>query len=204
MTRLRPRRPLTLRPSDLCVRAAPRTVDRLASFTPLCPLPKLFRLTRNGRLMEDLFEGSTINTPPMLCLEDYLSARAFIDSVGGLEGTIARSDANAKVIAAWVARTPWVFVARAPETRSSTSACLKIIDPDVLALPKSVRPDVPRRIAALLDAENVARTSRPTAWRRPACASGPAPTVEQSDVEALMPLLDWAFAQVKQSLAIAA
>src|SRR6476646_154179 len=110
--------------------------------------PAMTRL-RPRRLLEDLFEGSTINTPSMLCLEDYLSALPFIDSVGGLEGTIARSDAHAKVIAAGVARTPGGdFVARAPETRSSTSACLKSIDPDVRALPKSVRPDVPRRIAA--------------------------------------------------------
>src|SRR6476660_6932723 len=87
------------------------------------PRLMLVNSRRNGRLMEDLFEGSTINTPSMLCLEDYLSALAFVDSVGGLEGTIARSDANAKVIADWVARTPWVdFVARVPETRSNTSA----------------------------------------------------------------------------------
>ena len=184
---------------------SPRAVERLESYTPSWPLPKLFRLTRNGRLMEELFEGSTINTPSMLCLEDYLSALAFVDSVGGLEGTIARSDANAKVIANWVARTPWVdFVARVPETRSNSSVCLKLIDPDVLALPDSVRADVPRRIAALLDAENVAKDIASHRLAPPGLRIWTAATIEQSDVEALMPWLDWAFAQVKQALVIAA
>ena len=184
---------------------SPRAVDWLDSFMPPWPLPKLFRLTRNGRLMEELFEGSTINTPSMLCLEDYLSALAFVESVGGLEGTIARSNANAKVIADWVARMPWIeFVARVPETRSNTSACLKVINPDVLALPESVRSDVPRRIAALLDAENVAKDIASYRLAPPGLRIWTGATVEQSDVEALMPWLDWAFAQVKQSLAIAA
>jgi phosphoserine aminotransferase len=184
---------------------SPRAVERLESYTPPWPLPKLFRLTRNGSLMEDLFEGSTINTPSMLCVEDYLSALAFVDSVGGLEGTIARSDANAKAIADWVARTPWVdFVARVPEARSNTSACLKVIDADVLALPESVRADVPRRIAALLDVETVAKDIASYRLAPPSLRIWTGATVEQSDVEALMPWLDWAFAQVKQSLAIAA
>jgi phosphoserine aminotransferase len=184
---------------------SPRAVERLESYTPPWPLPKLFRLTRNGRLIEDLFEGSTINTPSMLCLEDYLDALAFVESVGGVEGTIARSDANAKLITDWVERTAWVdFVAKILETRSNTSVCLKVVDPDVLALPESVCADVPRRIAALLDTENVAMDIGSYRLAPPGLRIWCGATVERSDVEALLPWLDWAFAQVKQSLAIAA
>jgi phosphoserine aminotransferase len=184
---------------------SPRAVERLESYIPPWPLPKLFRLTRNGKLMEDLFEGSTINTPSMLCLEDYLDALAFAESVGGVEGTIARSDANAEVIAAWVARTPWAdFVAKVPETRSNTSVCLKVVDADVLALPESVRADVPRRIAALLDAEDVAKDIGAYRHAPAGLRIWTGATVERSDVEALMPWLDWAFAEVMQTLAKAA
>src|SRR4029079_11997635 len=137
---------------------SPRAVERLETYTPPWPLPKLFRLTWNGRLMEDLFEGSTINTPSMLCLEDYLDALSFVDSVGGLDGMIARADSNANAIAAWVARTPWIeFVAYVPATRSNTSVCLKIVDTAVLALPERLRHEFPHRMAALLDEENVAK-----------------------------------------------
>jgi len=184
---------------------SPRAVERLESYAPPWPLPKLFRLTRNDKLMEDLFEGSTINTPSMLCLEDHLDALGFVESVGGVGGTIARSDANAKVIADWVGRTPWIdFVARAPATRSNTSVCLKLIDPDVLALPESLRADFPRRIAALLDAEDVAKDIASYRHAPPGLRIWTGATVERSDVEALMPWLDWAFAQVKQSFAKAA
>ena len=108
--------------------------------------------------MEELFQGSTINTPSMLCLEDYLDALGFVERAGGLAATIARSDANAKVIADWVARTPWVdFLARVPNTRSNTSVCLKLVDAQVLALPEEVTGEFPRAMAALLDAENVAK-----------------------------------------------
>jgi phosphoserine aminotransferase len=184
---------------------SPRAVERLESYIPPWPLPKLFRLTRNGKLMQDLFEGATINTPSMLCLEDYLDALAFVQSVGGVEGTIARSDANAQVIAGWVARTSWVdFVAKKPETRSNTSVCLKIVDADVMALPDSVRTDVPRRITALLDAEDVAKDIGAYRHAPPGLRIWTGATVEQSDVEALMPWLDWAFAEVMQTLAKAA
>ena len=115
---------------------SPRAIERLESYTPPWPLPKLFRMTRDGKLDAALFKGSTINTPSMLCLQDYLDALDWVESVGGVEGTIARSNANASVIADWVARTPWVdFLARVPETRSNTSPCLKIVDPEVAALP---------------------------------------------------------------------
>jgi phosphoserine aminotransferase len=184
---------------------SPRAVERLETYTPSWPLPKLFRLTKNGKLMEDLFAGATINTPSMLCLEDYLDALQFVAGVGGVEGTIARSDANAKVIADWVAGTPWVdFVAPVPETRSNTSICLKVVDADVVKLPEPLRSEFPRLLAALLDQEDVAKDiasyrSAPAGLRIWTGA-----TVERSDVEALMPWLDWAFVEVKQSLAKAA
>ena len=127
---------------------SPSAIERLESYAPPWPLPKLFRMTLDGRLNEALFEGSTINTPSMLCLEDYLDALAWVESIGGVKGTIARSNANAAVVADWVARTPWVdFLAKAPETRSNTSMCLTIVDPEVLALPPEPRDGFAKRIA---------------------------------------------------------
>jgi phosphoserine aminotransferase len=176
---------------------SPRAIERLESYTPPWPLPKLFRLTRDGKLMDELFQGSTINTPSMLCLEDYLDALGFVERVGGLTGTIARADANAKTIANWVERTPWVdFMAHVPETRSNTSVCLRIVDKDVLALPPELQAQVPRRIAALLDAENVAKDIASYRDAPPGLRVWTGATVERSDVEALLPWLDWAFGVV--------
>ncbi|MGH6865603.1 MAG: phosphoserine transaminase [Methyloceanibacter sp.] len=181
---------------------SPRAVERLESYTPPWPLPKLFRMTRDGKLMTELFEGSTINTPSMLCLEDYLDALRFVESVGGIEGTIARSDANAGAVAAWVADTPWVeFLARVPESRSNTSVCLKIVDVEIAALPPVMRDGFPRRIAARLDVENVAKDIAAYRDAPPGLRIWTGATVETSDVEALMPWLDWAFAHEKQALA---
>jgi len=183
---------------------SPRAIARLESYTPPWPLPKLFRLTRDGKVMSELFEGSTINTPSMLCLEDYLDALDFVESVGGMEGTIARSDANAAVIAAFVAKTPWVdFLARVPETRSNTSACLRIVDPEVLALPATLRDEFPRRMAALLDRENVAKDIGSYRHAPAGLRIWTGATVEAGDVAALMPWLDYAFAHEKQALATA-
>jgi len=184
---------------------SPRAVARLESYTPPWPLPKLFRLTRDGKLMRELFEGSTINTPSMLCLQDYLDALDWVESVGGVEGMIARSDANAAVVADWVARTAWVdFLARVPETRSNTSPCLKIVDPEVAALPPDMRDAFPGRIAALLDVENVAKDIASHRAAPPGLRIWTGATVERSDLKALLPWLDWAFAQEKQALAKAA
>jgi phosphoserine aminotransferase len=184
---------------------SPRAVERLETYTPPWPLPKLFRMTERGRLKEGLFAGSTINTPSMLCLEDYLGALDWIGSVGGLEGTIARSDANAAVLSSWVERTAWVdFLARAPETRSNTSVCLKIVDPDLAALPPEKRDAVPAAMAALLDAEDAAKDIASHRAAPPGLRIWTGATVERSDVEALLPWLDWAFAEVKRALAGAA
>src|SRR5580698_1637686 len=114
---------------------SPRAVERLESYKPAWPMPKLFRMTKGGKLTEGFFEGETINTPSMLCVEDYLDALQWAKSLGGRNGLFARADANAKAIADWVERTPWIdFLARAPETRSNTSVCLKVVDPSVAAL----------------------------------------------------------------------
>ena len=184
---------------------SPRAVERLESYTPPWPLPKLFRMTKNGKLDRALFEGSTINTPSMLCLEDYLDALSWVERVGGLYGTIARSDANAAVITDWVKRTSWVdFLARLPETRSNTSVCLKLVDPEVLALPPKLRDEFPKRMAALLDAENVAKDIDAYRHAPPGLRIWTGATVEKSDLGALTPWLEWAFAREKQKLAKAA
>jgi phosphoserine aminotransferase len=184
---------------------SPRAIARLESYSPPWPLPKLFRMTKNGKFIEGLFEGSTINTPSMLCVQDYLDALAWVEAVGGVIGTIARSDANAAVIANWVAQTAWVdFVARVPETRSNTSVCLKIVDKGVLALPADLPAEVPRRIAQLLDEEDVAKDIGAHRAAPPGLRIWTGATVERSDVEALMPWLDWAFAEAKRSIAKAA
>ncbi len=184
---------------------SPRAVERLESYTPAWPLPKLFRMTRGGKLNRELFEGSTINTPSMLCLQDYLDALDWVESVGGVAGTMARSDANAKVIADWVARTAWVdFLAQAPETRSNTSPCLTIVDPEVAALPPDIRDAFPARIAALLDAEGVAKDIAAHRSSPPGLRIWTGATVEKSDLEALLPWLDWAFAEAKLALVKAA
>lgn len=181
---------------------SPRAIDRLESYAPPWPLPKLFRLTHNGKLMTELFEGGTINTPSMLCLEDYMDALRFVESVGGLEHTIARSDANAAVIADWVAKTPWVdFLAQEPATRSNTSVCLKVVDPGIVALPPQLRDGFPQAIADRLSEEDVAKDIAAYRHAPPGLRIWTGAMVEKADVEALMPWLDWAFAQEKQAVA---
>jgi phosphoserine aminotransferase len=179
---------------------SPRAVERLESYTPPWPLPKLFRLTRDGKLLEEIFEGSTINTPSMLCVEDYLDALSFAESVGGLEGMIARCDGNAKVIADWVGRTPWVeFLADAPETRSNTSICLKIAEAELATLPGDAREALPRQMAELLDAEDVAKDIGAYRHAPPGLRIWTGATIERSDLEALTPWLDWAHAEVRRT-----
>ncbi len=179
---------------------SPRAVERLESYTPAWPLPKIFRMTKGGKLIEGIFTGATINTPSMLCVEDYLDALTWAKDLGGLDGLVSRADANFAVIEAWVARTPWAdFLAKAPETRSNTSVCLTINDPaitDQAAFSKAM--------VAKLDAEGVAYDigayrDAPAGLRIWAGA-----TVEAADLEALMPWLDWAFSATKAELAAAA
>ena len=184
---------------------SPRAIARLETYTPPWPLPKLFRLTKNGTVMEAVFEGETINTPSLLCIEDYLAALSFAESVGGLDGTIARADANAKILADWVAQTAWVeFLAVDPATRSNTSICLKVVDPAVNALSADGQAAFAKRIAKRLEVEGVAYDIASYRSAPPGLRIWTGATVERSDVEALLPWLDWAFAYEKEALAGAA
>jgi phosphoserine aminotransferase len=184
---------------------SPRAVARLESYTPPWPLPKLFRMTKGGKLNEGIFVGETINTPSMLCVEDYLDALNWAKSVGGLAGMRGRADANFKVLADWAERTPWVdFFAEDPATRSNTSVCLKVVDPDVTRLDLAAREAFVRAVAARLDKEGVAydiafHRDAPPHFRIWAGA-----TIEASDLVALTDWLDWGYAVEKMNLAKAA
>jgi phosphoserine aminotransferase len=184
---------------------SPRAVARLESYVPPRPLPKIFRLTSGGKLIKGVFEGETINTPSMLCVEDYLDALAWAERVGGLAGLLARADANAQVLYDWTARTPWIEnLAVDPATRSNTSVCLKLADPAVAHLSPDAQKDLVKAIAGRLEKEGVAMD---IANHRDAPASfriWTGATVERSDVEALTPWLDWAYASEKARLAAAA
>ena len=178
----------------------PRAVERLESYVPPWPLPKVFRLTKGGKLARGIFRGSTINTPSLLCVEDYLDALAWAEELGGLAALHARADANLAAVAEWVARTPWVdFLARAPATRSNTSVCLRIVDPVFARLDAERRPKVPKDIAALLDEEGVAHDVGSYRDAPPGLRIWCGATVERCDVEALLPWLDWAYGQAMQT-----
>jgi phosphoserine aminotransferase len=184
---------------------SPRAVERLERHVPSWPLPKVFRLTKAGKLNQGIFEGETINTPSMLCVEDYLDALNWAKSIGGLKALIARADANAKVITDWVKSAPWIeFLAKDPAVRSNTSVCLKVVDPHVTKLPAEAQAAFVKAIAAALEKEGVAddidaHRDAP-AGLRIWCGS----TVERADLEALTAWLDWAFANSKDALARAA
>ncbi len=176
---------------------SPRAVARLESYTPAWPMPKLFRMVSKGKLSKDIFEGATINTPSMLCVEDYLDALKWASSIGGLEGLIGRADANTGVIAAWVAKTPWVdFLAEVPATRSNTSVCLKIVDPRVTGLPAEEQAAFAKALSDLLDKEGVGLDAGSYRDAPPGLRLWCGGAVEASDVDALTPWLDWAFATV--------
>lgn len=184
---------------------SPRAVARLESYTPPWPLPKIFRLTKSGTLIEGIFQGETINTPSMLCVEDYLDALRWAKAAGGLPVLRARADANAGVIAEWVARTNWVdFLANEPTLRSNTSVCLKFADPAVSRLSRDGQTAFAKTIAAALEEEGVAYDIAAYRDAPPGLRIWCGSTVEQSDIEALTPWLDWAYAKAKDGLARAA
>jgi phosphoserine aminotransferase len=184
---------------------SPRAVERLESYVPPRPLPKIFRLTKGGKLNQGIFEGETINTPSMLCVEDYLDTLAWAKSIGGLEALIARADANAKVIADWVVATPWIeFLARDPALRSNTSVCLKVVDPSVAKLAPDAQAAFVKGIAATLEKEAVAYDIAAYRDAPPGLRIWCGSTVERADVEALTLWLDWAFAKSKDALPKAA
>ncbi|MDA4847889.1 phosphoserine transaminase [Hoeflea poritis] len=173
---------------------SPRAVERLETYTPPWPLPKIFRMTKGGRLIEGIFEGATINTPSMLCVEDYLDALGWAEQIGGLPALLQRADENAGVVADFVARTAWIdFLAERPETRSNTSVCLTIVDPRFKALSEDRQAAFAKELVAVVEAEGVALDIGAYRDAPAGLRIWTGATVEKSDLEALMPWLDWAF-----------
>lgn len=180
----------------------PRAVARLESYTPSWPLPKLFRMTKNSKLIEGVFVGETINTPSMLAVEDALDALVWAESVGGAAGLVARCRANAAAIEAWVEASPWIgFLAEDPQTRSRTSVCLKVVDPAFTALPGDAQAAAAKRLASLLESEKVAYDIGAYRDAPPGLRIWAGATVETADLKALFSWLDWAYAVVKSEIA---
>ncbi len=176
----------------------PRAVERLESHRPPWPLPKLFRLTRAGKLNEGIFRGETINTPSMLCVEDALDALRWAESIGGLEAMVARADANLAAVADWVARTGWVdFLCADPALRSSTSVCLSIVDPWFAGQPEDRQRATAARLARLVADEGAAQDINGYRAAPPGLRLWAGPTVERGDLEALFPWLDWAWRRLR-------
>jgi len=183
----------------------PRAVERLETYTPPWPLPKIFRLTKGGKLIQGIFEGETINTPSLLCVEDYIEALRWAKAEGGLEGLIARADRNSKALSDWVERTPWAdFLPKDPRIRSNTSICLEIVDPAVTALPPEGQASFAKSIASLLEKEHIAYDIGSYRDAPPGLRVWCGATVETSDIEALTLWLDFAFASAKADLVKAA
>ncbi len=180
---------------------SPRAVERLESYAPPWPLPKIFRLTKGGKLIEGIFKGATINTPSMLCVEDYIDALNWADDLGGVDALIARADANTKVIADWVENTPWIdFLCAGAAIRSNTSVCLKFADPDIAAMSTEDQAAFAKKMVALLDSEAAGFDLGAYRDAPPGLRIWCGSTIEASDLEALTPWLDWAFAQAKSEL----
>ncbi|MFN3547958.1 MAG: phosphoserine transaminase [Mesorhizobium sp.] len=184
---------------------SPRAVERLESYKPAWPLPKIFRLTSGGKLIEGIFKGETINTPSMLCVEDYIDALEWAKSVGGLDGLVARADANFAVLDRFVSASSWLgHLAVDPSTRSNTSVCLSIVDPDIVALDGDAQAVFAKNLAALLEKEGAAYDIGAYRDAPPGLRIWAGATVETTDLEALLPWLDWAFATQKAALKAAA
>ncbi len=184
---------------------SPRAVERLETYKPAWPMPKIFRMTKGGKLIEGIFEGETINTPSMLCVEDYIDALQWAKSLGGLDALVSRADANTKAIADWKAKTPWVdFLAKSADIRSNTSVCLKVVDPAITALPADQQAAFAKQLATLLEKEKVAYDIGAYRDAPPGLRIWCGATVEKADVEKLTLWLDWAFAEAKAGLAKAA
>src|ERR1700744_1450719 len=184
---------------------SPRAVARLESYTPAWPLPKIFRMTKGGKLNQGIFEGETINTPSMLCVEDYLDALNWGKSIGGLKALMARADANLKVLVDWQAKTPWIdFLAKTPSIRSNTSVCLKVTDPAVASLTSDAQINFIKKMVGLIEKEGAgydfAGHRDAPAGLRIWCGA----TIEASDVALLTQWIDWAFAETKAQLSKAA
>jgi phosphoserine aminotransferase len=180
---------------------SPRAVARLESHTPAWPMPKLFRMTKGGKVNLEIFEGATINTPSMLAVEDAVDALKWAEAIGGLTEMRRRADANLAILAEWVARTTWVdFLAEDASIRSNTSVCLKVVDPRVAGLPADAQADIAKKLAAMLEKEGVALDIGGYRDAPPGLRIWCGATVETSDVDALTPWLDWAFATLVAEL----
>ncbi len=172
----------------------PRAVERLTSYVPPRPLPKIFRLTEGGKLIDAIFDGWTINTPSMLCVEDYLDALSWAQSIGGLAALVARSEANAQALANWVGVTAWIdYLAKDPAVRSNTSVCLAFAEPAVATRPPEERRALANKIVERLEAERVAYDIGAYRLAPPGLRIWCGPTVETRDIELLTPWLDWAY-----------
>ncbi len=184
---------------------SPRAIARLESYTPSWPIPKLFRLTKGGKLNAGIFKGETINTPSMLCVADYLDALEWAEGIGGLDALVARADANTKVVHDWVARTPWIAnLAADPATYSNTSVCLKFCDPDLAGLSDEAQAAFAKQVVALIEAEGAGYDFGAYRDAPPGLRIWCGSTVEAADVAALLPWIEWAFATAKAGLAKAA
>ncbi|HEY9709133.1 MAG TPA: phosphoserine transaminase [Oculatellaceae cyanobacterium] len=184
---------------------SPRAVERIESYQPTWPIPKIFRLKQKGKLIEGIFKGDTINTPSMLCVEDALDGLIWAESIGGLPGLIKRSEANLSAIAKWVEQSSWAdFLAEKPETRSCTSICLKIVDSWFTSLSPEEQAKCAKKLAKLLEKEEVAYDIASYRAAPPGLRIWGGATVETADIEALLPWLDWAYTTVKAELAAGA
>ncbi len=184
---------------------SPRAVQRLETYKPPWPLPKIFRMTKGGKINEGIFEGETINTPSMLCVEDYLDTLNWAKSIGGLKALMARADANTRVLSDWAAKTPWVdFLAKDPAIRSNTSVCMKVVDPAVTSLPADKQADFAKALVDLIEKESAGYDLGAYRDAPPGLRIWCGATVEASDVSALTQWLDWAFAETKAQRAKAA
>ncbi|MFY9657038.1 MAG: phosphoserine transaminase [Methylocystis sp.] len=180
---------------------SPRAVERLESYVPPWPLPKIFRLTKGGKLIEGVFLGETINTPSMLCVEDYLDALQWARSVGGLDALFARADASAAAVAQWVERQPaFAFLAKDPQTRSNTSVCFEFADPKVLALEPKAQTALAKSLVSLIEKEGAGYDFGSYRDAPPGLRIWCGPTVEAADVSLLTPWIDWAFEQTLAAL----
>jgi phosphoserine aminotransferase len=180
---------------------SPRAVERLESYSPPWPMPKIFRMTKKGKVNLEIFEGATINTPSMLCVEDYLDTLKWAASIGGLKELKRRADQNLQVLEDWVAETPWVeFLAADPAIRSNTSVCLKVVAPEITALSEEAQADFAKKLASLLEKEGVALDIGGYRDAPPGLRIWCGATVDSDDLSALTPWLDWAFATLASEL----
>ena len=180
---------------------SPRAVERLESHKPAWPMPKIFRLTKGGRVNAEIFEGATINTPSMLCVEDYLDTLKWSASIGGLAELKRRADENLKVLETWVAKTPWIdFLAEDPAARSNTSVCLKVVAPQIVALSQDAQADFAKKLASLLEKEGAALDIGGYRDAPPGLRIWCGATVDTDDLHALTPWLDWAYATLAAEL----